>query len=170
MKSHKFIAPKWWAVNLRNGGHPPRSRAAKKKILIVERWGKYILEEYDRIKLPSMVYDLVCMLFARYDSNVGLLIPFLTEVCDWNSMCDAGHFNTSEPTSALTCGVWLTSPAQFQLTMIFSTIYRYEWWCRVYLRTGSIMKQHIVNCTTSFFAKSHQSWDSQVLGQWYKAF
>lgn len=64
MKSHKFIAPKWWAVNLRNGGHPPRSRAAKKKILIVERWGKYILEEYDRIRQPNMVYDLVCTIYC----------------------------------------------------------------------------------------------------------
>lgn len=36
----------------------PLAGRQKKKILIVERWGKYFLEEYDRIKCPAIFYKI----------------------------------------------------------------------------------------------------------------
>lgn len=54
-------------------GAAPLAGRQKRKILIVERWGMYILEEYDRIKYPAIfyitMYFCTCIHYLHYDSK-----------------------------------------------------------------------------------------------------
>ena len=107
-----------------NNGHAPPFGRQKMKFLIVERWGKYILEMIGSNLLTDF-YNYarqICYVIICHDSKCLLPNCFLSQnfwlkqrvLCYFTSMANNRH-----RTSLV--GFWLINPPQLQLIMIFPT-------------------------------------------------